>query len=271
MGAVAYADQCSKTSKTPASAKQEPPEWRLPVVPRGMDVDATGVIVNAVVAVATLAAAIAAATAVRTTSFDRQQREHDKHVSARLTAAGVEPRLDAAHLKVEESILFATNAYQIMENWKVASLELIADVRRETTKTSDILRNVQFCTFDEIRTMVPLEGNCAMQIEAAQGRVRAAQADFLSANEYCAQVFEDIREQTQSNHSFSESDHEALQMLNKLSNDIAEDAGLVIKTACRTGLDRLVEAELLLLSAKMICANLSTVIDGFLNEARATA
>jgi hypothetical protein len=155
----AYAEQCDngatqKIAKTPVKPQYA---W-LPKTPVGMDVDATGVIVNGAVALGTFAAA---AVALWAAFSDRRTRKKNERVVARLTAAGVVDKLKTIH--------GATNTARDLRQ------RLYVEDRYPTASPlGRFLKGIDLCTFEEIASMSGLPDNCAMKIAYAQGKIRLA-------------------------------------------------------------------------------------------------
>ncbi|WP_321789441.1 hypothetical protein [Paraburkholderia sp. J94] len=160
LSVAAHAEQCDERSAKMVSIAPPQPALHLPETPAGMDVDATGVVVNGAVAIGTFAAAAAAVWAALS---ERRKRKREDLVVGRLTAAGIASRLDIA-ADVMSSISAAFNdAMEI----GVLTLENANNMRAG-------VESIPRCTFDEIKSMVPLRGDCAALIAAAQDRLHVA-------------------------------------------------------------------------------------------------
>ncbi|WP_258897528.1 hypothetical protein [Burkholderia glumae] len=157
----AHAEQCDNaTTRKIATAPAKPQYAWLPKTPIGMDVDATGVVVNGAVALGTFAAAAVALWAAFT---DRRTRKKNERVVARLTAAGVVDKLKTIHAKTNMARHLRQHIY-IEDRYPTAS------------PMGRLLKSIDLCTFEEIASMSGLPDNCAMKVAYAQGKIRLAAA-----------------------------------------------------------------------------------------------
>lgn len=161
-----------------------------PPKPDWMDIEATGVVVNCVVAAGTVAAAWIA---LHIALGSRRKQINDDRVAAQLTAAGAAPRLENSRSKTANVLEIVSTARQLLEASSEPSRETLAELRRHASDASAILNGVSYCTFDEIRSMASLPGNCAMQIEAAQGRVRVANSSLEEIGQVYEKLLADLK------------------------------------------------------------------------------
>ncbi|MCW3581577.1 hypothetical protein [Burkholderia cenocepacia] len=137
-------------------------EW--PRTPEWMDVNATGVVVNGVVAVGTCAAVIVALSlAIR----QDQQKRNDDLNRAKLAAAGVSERLKIIRTR-------ANVALQFIEGSK-------AQITNESIKSYvESLDRIRPISLDEIHALAPLPNHCAPKLAAGLERFVLARS-FLEA------------------------------------------------------------------------------------------
>jgi len=169
LSAAAHSEQCDNHSTNVTASAVPAPAWAIDT-PAWMDVDATGVVVNGAVAAGTAAAAIAAVWAVLS---DRRRKRREDLVVARLIAGGVSTRLDIAAEVIHE----ISKAFDFLTKGDLLSSESAMNMRES-------IESIERVTFDEIKSMVPLRGDCAALIAAAQDRLHVAQGNlhFLSVS-----------------------------------------------------------------------------------------
>ncbi|KVP77510.1 hypothetical protein WJ92_02725 [Burkholderia ubonensis] len=125
-----------------------------------MDVDATGVVVNGAVAVGTFTAAFVAVWAALS---ERRKRKRDDLIVGRLVAAGVTARLDIA----ADVIANIGQALGIAIETDTLTSQTAGDMR-------DSIASIPPFTFEELKCLAPLRGNCGALIAAAQDRLHIA-------------------------------------------------------------------------------------------------
>ncbi|NIE82674.1 MULTISPECIES: hypothetical protein [unclassified Burkholderia] len=263
---IVGAEQCPKPATPSASAATLKPAWPLPRTPEGMDVDATGVVVNAIVAMGTVAAA---AIALYIASSTRRQQTKDTATSAQLTAAGVEPRLATAHMNAESAMIYVAKASQFFSTSTANSLKEIFEARKEIDIADKALSNFEFCTFDEIRSLTPLPNNCAMQIEAAQGRIKAAQSDFKYIKDAAALAFKEVQKITFIDvNDYSPNNRQAaLKEAQIMSQEyIIENTKHNIIISCKSAQKKLSEAKILFMNAHAVCNSSISAIKDALSD-----
>ncbi|MCA8492579.1 hypothetical protein [Burkholderia arboris] len=144
-------------------------EW--PRTPEWMDVNATGVVVNGVVAVGTCAAVVVAlAIAVR----QNQQKLRDEMNRAKLTAVGATFRLGAARGYILEAI------EQVEINSK-SNPTLSNDSLMKIVK---ILRESDVIDWSEIHNLAPLPGNAGAFLACAKDRIHLVIATIEAVINY---------------------------------------------------------------------------------------
>ncbi|MBR8344199.1 hypothetical protein [Burkholderia ambifaria] len=133
-------------------------EW--PHTPEWMDVNATGVVVNGVVALGTCAAVVVALTlAIR----QNQQKVRDDMERAKLVAAGVSERLKIVRTRADVALGFVEKKG--------------ASAKRATFKTyGESLHRIAPISFDEIQALAPLPNHCAPKIAAGLERFTIARS-----------------------------------------------------------------------------------------------
>ncbi|PVX84312.1 hypothetical protein [Paraburkholderia unamae] len=154
--AVAHAEQCNCLSTKAPKVAPIKPALLLPETPAGMDVDATGVVVNAFVAVGTF---VAAAVALWAALSDRRKRNREALVVGRLTAAGIVAKLEEA-LAITSSV---------GERFRTAEAAPISVLEFQSMCLS--VDSITHITFEEIKCLAPLSGDCASVVAAAQDRL----------------------------------------------------------------------------------------------------
>ncbi|MDN7895855.1 hypothetical protein PPH94_008460 [Burkholderia cepacia] len=157
---TARAEQCDNLTAQKSSITPVKATYSLPETPVGMDVDATGVVVNGAVAVGTFTAAFVALWAALS---EQRKRKRDDMIVGRLTAAGVATRLDiAAQVTCNISAAFQTAIATAM-----LTPEMALSMREG-------IETIPPFSFEEIKCLSPLRGDCAVLIAAAQDKLHVA-------------------------------------------------------------------------------------------------
>ncbi|WP_155636809.1 hypothetical protein [Burkholderia gladioli] len=128
-----------------------------PHAPDWIDLDATGIVVNGLVALGTF---IAAWVALWATQSERRRREQADSIAGSLAAANAVDTLRNLLYRVEHALRISDIVYS--ERFITAQRIRVA------------LRDSKFLDDDTVRGMTPLDQDCAIQIASAQGRIRLA-------------------------------------------------------------------------------------------------
>ncbi|AOI57416.1 hypothetical protein [Burkholderia diffusa] len=219
---------------------------------------AVGVPVNALVAIGTFGAA---GIALWISKDQRRQQKNDDAIRAKLSAAGAVPKLESALWKTGTAYVAVKFAANKLEEGSEQTMESLGERTEAAKRAAESLEGIPYLNFDEIRSMVALPDNCAMQIEAAQGRMRAAMADLHEICARHAQFVNDITPVEVSEYL----DHDTKAELRAMHVDIeAKYQGDLLSNAR----DRLTEAVALLKNAIRICTDQTSAIDATIFDAR---
>ncbi|WP_156443776.1 hypothetical protein [Burkholderia savannae] len=217
------------------------------------DANGTGVFVNGVVAVGTFAAA---AVALWVALSERRNRTHGEVVAARLTAGGASPKIQTAIRKTGRASVAVDGALIILEPDSRNEVGDLSDSVRAARQALRSLESIPFCSFDEIRSMSPLPDNCALQIEAAQGRLNAAISFLKEVRNGHKDLQESLAIANQVDHDFELDDVKSDARALMLSIEVSSQSMLF-----ENAQESLREAEKLLNNALLICENQGTAID----------
>ncbi|MDS0850113.1 hypothetical protein [Burkholderia cenocepacia] len=219
---------------------------------------AFGVPVNGLVAIGTFGAAGAA---LWISKDQRRQQKNDDAIRASLFAAGAVPKLESALWKTGSACValeFAVNDLQDVSEQTAESLEKHMQAAK---RAAESLKGIPYLSFDEIRSMVELPDNCAMQIEAAQGRMRAAMTDLREVEVRQAGLVKEIAEIEADEYS----DHDMKLEIKAMHVNIDAQYQSDLLSNAR---DRLTEAEALLKNAIRLCTDHCGPIDTKIFDAK---
>ncbi|MCW3543199.1 hypothetical protein [Burkholderia cenocepacia] len=219
---------------------------------------AMGVPVNALVALGTFGAA---GGALWISKDQRRQQKSDDAIRARLFAAGAVPKLESALWKTGSACVAVEFACTNLQNVSAQTADSLEGHAQAAKRAAESLEGVPYLSFDEIRSMVELPDNCAMQIEAAQGRMRAAMADLREVDVRQAGLAKEIAEIEADEYS----DQDIKLELQAMHVDIDAQYQSDLLSNAR---DRLTEAEALLKNAIRLCTDHCSAIDTKIFDAK---
>ncbi|WP_321853129.1 hypothetical protein [Burkholderia cenocepacia] len=208
---------------------------------------AVGVPVNALVAIGTFGAA---GVALWVSKDQRRQQKDDEVTRANLSAAGAVPKLESAIWKTGTASMRAASAVINLNSTGQQTLESLRENVQHANAATDCLQGIPYLDFDEIRSLVALPEQCAIQTEAAQGRLRAAIADFHEIKNRYSQLVDRVNATTNNRNIDNEFNSMFITFEAKYQTDLFNNSR-----------ERLTEAEVLLNNAVRVCKNHSRVID----------
>ncbi|KVU85101.1 hypothetical protein WK75_27565 [Burkholderia ubonensis] len=168
----------------------------------------------------------------------------------------------------------------MLESTFEPSQENFDDLYRHTGDALTTLTGVTYCTFDEIRSMSPLPEQCAMRIEAAQGRIRVAISNLKEIQRVYARLSPSFQHIAATNDVAAPDDsstdpfYEVTQLLEALKGVEQGNVNMAWSTCELIGCDicaALEEAEILFTKAHKVCSDQSAVIDDLILDAQITA
>lgn len=236
--------------------------------------NSAGVFVNVFVAAGTIAAAWIA---LHIALSGRRQQIYDSHAAAQLTAAGATPKVLNSRSKTGSAIIQVRSAQELLESTSEPSQANFSDLHDYVGIALTTLTGVTDCTFDEIRSMSPLPEQCAMNIEAAQGRIRVANSNLKEIQQSygrLSQSFEHIATPSITTTPGTPSTDpfykiaQALDILRGVEQGNVNMAWSYCELIVRDVTTALEEAEILFASAHKICSDQSAVIDDLILDAK---
>lgn len=217
-----------------------------------------GVLVNVGVAIGTFAAAGGALWISRD---ERRAQKNDELLRAKLSAAGAAPKLQSAIWKTGTAFVVVDSAVTNLESDGERTAEALGEHVQSAKRAFDSLQGIPSLDFDEIRSMVALPDQCAMQIEAAQGRLRAAMADLHEVQNRHSRLVEEF------------APIDADDLFDDDTKVEIKSMHIVIEASFQSDLlsnarERLAEAESLFKNAVRVCEDHSSVIDDMIFDAK---
>ncbi|WP_155636808.1 hypothetical protein [Burkholderia gladioli] len=209
----------------------------------------------------------------RSRARERAVVAEERKIAAQLTAAGAAPRLSTARSKTQSATIGIDSILSEISREGITT-KIIQEIDFKINEIQPILDGISFCTFEEIRSMSALPNNCAMQIEAAQGRITGIKANLAEIRLHYIAIKNGIKEIkiSEDNVDFFTNNQDDVADLVQLNNDqidaLVSIAGLTIELTLKDVFDQLEESDILFESAHTTCANHCKTIDSMLFNAR---
>ncbi|WP_155772610.1 hypothetical protein [Burkholderia vietnamiensis] len=212
---------------------------------------AVGVPVNALVALGTFGAA---GIALWVSKDQRRQQQADELVRARLSAVGAVPKLQSAVWKAGTAAVAIDGALTVLEYEGVQTYETLTEHAQSAKRGFESLKGIPYLEFDEIRSMVALPDHCAMQIEGAHGRLRAAMADLHEVQNRFERLVSEMDEASTNDNIAKETKAEFAEITVSVEAEYQ-------RNLFGNAHERLTEAEKLLNNAIGICEKHTSTVD----------